>query len=47
LTPTGELAVKEALEDFEVQFAGERERGEIPDDASIARRLAELERLRT
>ena len=33
--------------DFDVQFAGQRERGEIPDDATIARRLAELEKLRT
>jgi peptide deformylase len=47
LSPTGELAVKEALDDFEIQFAGQRQRGEIPDDAAIARRLAELEQLRT
>lgn len=47
LSPTGELAVKEALADFETQFAGQRGRGEIPDDKTIARRLAELEELRT
>jgi peptide deformylase len=47
LSPTGELAVKEALADFAAQFAGGRERGEIPDDAAIARRIAELEKLRT
>jgi peptide deformylase len=47
LSPTGELAVKQALEDFETQFTGQRQRGEIPDDAAIARRLAELEQLRT
>ena len=47
LSPTGELEVKEALEDFEIQFAGHRQRGEIPDDETIARRLAELEKLRT
>jgi peptide deformylase len=47
LSPTGELSVKEAIEDFEAQFAGQRQRGEIPDDEAIARRLAELERLRT
>lgn len=47
LSPTGELAVKEALADFETQFAGQRARGEIPDDATIARRLTELEKLRT
>ena len=47
LSPTGELAVKEALADFEAQFAGQRTRGEIPDDATIASRLTELEKLRT
>jgi peptide deformylase len=47
LSPTGEMAVKEALADFEIEFAGRRERGEIPGDEEIARRLAELEKLRT
>ena len=47
LGPTASITVKDALDDFETQFAGQRERGEIPDDAAIARRLAELERLRT
>ncbi|MBI3836338.1 MAG: peptide deformylase [Planctomycetia bacterium] len=47
LGPTGEMAVKDTLEEFEIQFAGYRERGEIPDDKAIARRLAELETLRT
>jgi peptide deformylase len=47
LTPTGEMAVKEELLEFEARFAGRRERGEIADDATIARRLAELEKLRT
>ncbi len=47
LSPTGEMAAREALLDFEAQFAGQRQRGEIPDDATIAQRLAELEKLRT
>jgi peptide deformylase len=47
LSPTGEMAIRDRLADFEAQFAGQRERGEIPDDATIARRLDELERLRT
>ncbi len=47
LSPTGEMAVKEALADFEIQFAGQRQRGEIPDDETIAKRLLELEQLRT
>jgi peptide deformylase len=47
LSPTGEMAIKDQLADFEAQFAGQRARGEIPDDATIARRLDELERMRT
>jgi peptide deformylase len=47
LSPTGAMAAKEALDDFEIQFAGQRQRGEIPDDTAIARRLVELEKLRT
>lgn len=47
LSPTGEMAVKEALADFEIQFAGQRQRGEIPDDETIAKRLVELEQQRT
>jgi len=47
LTPTGEMAIRDALGDFEEQFLSGRERGEIPDDAAIARHLAELEKLRT
>jgi peptide deformylase len=46
LGPTGGLAAKEALEEFELQFAHQRQRGEIPDDATIAARLAALEKLR-
>jgi peptide deformylase len=47
LSPTGELAARQALLDFEQQYAGQRERGELPDDATIKRRLEELEKLRT
>ena len=47
LTSTGEMAIKDALGDFEAQFAGHRQRGEIPDDEAIARRWLELEKLRT
>jgi peptide deformylase len=46
LSPTRQMAAKDDLYDFEVNFAGRRERGDIPDDAAIAARLAELERLR-
>ncbi len=47
LSPTGELAVRDKLDEFESRFAGLRETGEIADDATIARRLQELEDLRT
>ncbi len=47
LSPTGELTVKEALAEFELQFTGQRQRGAIPDDEAIAKRLADLEKLRT
>jgi len=47
LSPTGQLAAKEAILDFEDEFASQRERGELPSDAEIASRLAELEGLRT
>jgi peptide deformylase len=47
LSSTGEMDIKDQLVDFHVQFEGARERGEIPDDAAIARRLAEFEKLRT
>ena len=47
LTPTGLLSIKDELLDLERQFAGDRQRGIIPDDQQIASRLAELESLRT
>ncbi len=47
LSPTGEMAMRDVLADFEVQFEGMRQRGEIPDDVTIWQRLHDLERLRT
>jgi len=47
LSPSGQLAVREALEELELEFRGDRQRGLIPDDGQIAARLAELEALRT
>jgi peptide deformylase len=47
LAATGEAKVREALADFEREFIGRRERGELPSDAAITARLAELEKLRT
>ncbi len=47
LSETGKMAIQEALDEFETQFEGQFERGEIPNEAAIARRLAELEKLRS
>jgi peptide deformylase len=47
LSPTSVIEVRDALEDFEAQFVGQCERGEIPDSETIVKRLAELEQLRT
>lgn len=47
LSTTASMAVKDVLTDFEQIYAGKLERGEIPNDAAVAKRLAELERERT
>jgi peptide deformylase len=47
LNTTGALSARPILEEFELAYAGQRERGEIPSDEEIAARLAELENLRT
>jgi peptide deformylase len=47
LSTTGELQVRNALRRFEEDFVARRGHGEIPADAEIAARLAELEKLRT
>ena len=46
LSPMTRLALKDELEEFEIEFADRRQRGEIPDDERISARLAELEELR-
>jgi peptide deformylase len=46
LTPTSEAKARDAVRDFEDEFAARRDRKEIPDDAAVAARLAELESLR-
>jgi peptide deformylase len=47
LPPTGYAKLRDAVVDLEHEFAARRERGEIPDEAAIAARIKELERLRT
>jgi len=45
LSPTTRLSLKDTLEEFEIEFADRRQRGEIPDDEKISARLSELEAL--
>ena len=47
LSPTNLAAVKDQLEEFELEFQSKRQTGEMPTDEQIAARLKELERLRT
>jgi peptide deformylase len=47
LSPTSELAVRDALDSLIRQFADEQARGLIPDNEEIAARLDALEKLRT
>ncbi|HEX5445887.1 MAG TPA: peptide deformylase [Pirellulales bacterium] len=47
LAPTALLSAREALDEFQREFASRRQLGEIPSDEEIERRLVELERLRT
>lgn len=47
LSPTHLLNIRDDLLALEDEFAGERERGVMPDDQQILARLAELERQRT
>jgi len=47
LGTAAQLELREKVREFEIQFASQREHGEMPDDATIKRRLEELEKLRT
>lgn len=47
LAPGQAAEVREALEEFEIDFRSKRDCGEMPSDEAIAERLAELEKLRT
>ncbi|HYW78694.1 MAG TPA: peptide deformylase [Thermoguttaceae bacterium] len=47
LSPGGQLAVKEAVGELELEFESDLARGMIPDETAVAARLAELEALRT
>ena len=43
LSETGTMVAKEAIEEFENEFKGHRDRGEIPTNEQITQRLASLE----
>lgn len=47
LSPTAQADVRQTLEEFELVYASRRERGELPSDEEIRKRIAELEALRT
>jgi peptide deformylase len=47
LTPTSEIAIRDALEELEIEFRNKREIGAIPSDDEVAARLAALEKQRT
>jgi len=47
LSELAKLAVRDALDELERAFAGERRRGIVPEEQEIASRLGELESLRT
>ena len=41
------MDVRDTVSEFEIQFASQREHGELANEADMKKRLAELERLRT
>src|SRR5262249_1022085 len=47
LGTAAQLELRDALQEFEIQFASQREHGELADEASMKQRLEELEKLRT
>jgi peptide deformylase len=47
LNETAQLDVRGIVQEFEIQFQSQRERGEMPNDEEIAKRWEELEKLRT
>ncbi len=46
LAPGQMAELREALEEFEIDYRSKRECGEMPSDEAVAQRLAKLERLR-
>jgi peptide deformylase len=46
LSPTQRAAAREALDEFALAFESQQRSGQVPDEATIAAQLSELERLR-
>jgi peptide deformylase len=47
LSPAALLSIKQPLQDLELQFQGDRERGVIPDDAQLFAQIQQWEQIRT
>jgi peptide deformylase len=47
LTTSKQLEVRDVVQEFEIQFDSQRERGEMPSEADTRTRIEELEKLRT
>jgi peptide deformylase len=47
LGTAAQLELRDALQEFEIQFASQQEHGEMPNESAIKRRLGELEQART
>ncbi len=47
LTPAARAEIQDEVEEFEIEFAARRARGEVPGDREIAQELRRLESLRT
>ena len=47
LGTSAQMEIRDVVREFEIQFASQQERGEMPSTAEINRRLEELEKLRT
>jgi peptide deformylase len=47
LGPAHAMSIRDPLEEFELAFKSKQETGELPSDEEIAKRLRELEQLRT
>lgn len=47
LSPATAIEVRDTVHEFEIQYASQQERGEVPSEEAIRQRIEELEKLRT